>query len=203
MAKPRDKAQALANREKIAELLLMGWPQNQIAQYLEIHPSTVCRDVKRIQKQWQTRSLESYQMYLNQELDKLSLMERQAYLAWLKSQQQEVTMIQEEGDDRQRRVRKTVTQVGNPAFLNTLLQIHDRKAKLLGLGVHQSASSFQQEESSPHVIVVPQEMTWEEWAERYGQEEQPDMQTIEAQVQAMIDAVPPVKIPEWPASLPS
>lgn len=71
----RNPAQRLQDRATIAELTLKGWHQNRIAQYLEVDPAIINRELKSIKAEWKAESLEDTDVYIKSELRRIAMLE--------------------------------------------------------------------------------------------------------------------------------
>ena len=74
-------------RQKVVELYLQSWFQTDIARELGISQTTVCHDLKAIQKQWRESSICNFDALRERELCKIDLLEREAWEAWKRSQE--------------------------------------------------------------------------------------------------------------------
>ncbi len=112
MARPRSEIQRVKDRQVVGELLLKGCNQAQIAQLLEVAPSTICRDVAAIKAEWRQQAMADIYELQQQELERLRLVEHEAWLSW-------------------------ETQKGqgsfNPIFLEVIRRVIGQRAKILGL----------------------------------------------------------------------
>lgn len=135
-APKRSEIQIERDRETITELSLKGWTQQRIADYLELSQSQVNYDLKKIRKSW----LESSNVNINLErkiaMKKLELIEREAWGAWDRSQQPEVTELAErinETINKEKVSRRSVSRVGDPNFLAKVLDVCKERHSILGL----------------------------------------------------------------------
>lgn len=139
----RTKLQRQLDRETVARLTLQGWSQLDIAQFLEIDQSTVSRDLKAIQQQWKESAIRDFDLDRQQELQRLSMLEKEYWKGWERSQQGKETSLTEKlatGKDeagnplgRVKLATRTEQRIGEPAFLNGIQRVIDARCKLLGL----------------------------------------------------------------------
>jgi predicted transcriptional regulator len=148
MAAPkRTPAQRERDREHVATLYLKGWSQSEIANYLEVSQPLISKELKAIKAKWHSEQLEQYEFYIAQELDRLRLIEKEAWEAWERSKQTKEQTLSEKlrsaspddldletGAAKLKIQRRTIDQVGDPKFLEQLLKVHQARAKLLNLG---------------------------------------------------------------------
>jgi len=139
----RSRIQRERDRLTIAELLLKGWTQQRIADFLELDKSGICREVKKLKAQWQAETAEDRNLYIKQELRRLAMLEAEHWAAWERSQQsRETTSLEkllvgkDEGGSPVGRVKqgtRAEQRVGDVVFLNGIQRVIDSRCKLLGL----------------------------------------------------------------------
>jgi IS30 family transposase len=56
-------------------LHLKGWSQQRIADLLELDKSNICRELKKIKDQWKAEAIEDHNLYVQQELRRLAMLE--------------------------------------------------------------------------------------------------------------------------------
>lgn len=146
MTKPgpkRTKVQRELDRQTVAKLALQGWHQVNIAQFLELHQSTVSRDIKAIQQQWKESAIRDFDLDRQEELQRLSMLEKEYWAGWERSQQSKEVSLSERlatGKDeagnpigRVKLATRTEQKVGDAAFLSGIQKVIDTRCKLLGL----------------------------------------------------------------------
>lgn len=124
-------------------MALHGWSQVDIAQYLEIAQSTVSRDLKAIQQQWKESAIRDFDLDRQQELQRLSMLEKEYWAGWERSQQSKETSLTEKlatGRDeagqtlgRVKLATRSEQKVGDAIFLSGIQKVIDTRCKLLGL----------------------------------------------------------------------
>src|SRR5690242_11244148 len=82
---PKDLA-ILQRRKQVAELYLQGWSQPAIAHQLDVSQPTICADLKAIRQDWRDSAIRDFDALRDLELQKLDLIEREAWEAWKRSQ---------------------------------------------------------------------------------------------------------------------
>jgi len=85
-ANKRSKIQRERDRLTIAELLLKGWSQQRIADWLDLDKSNICREVKKIKTQWQAETIENHNFYIQSALRRLAMLEAEHWAAWERAQ---------------------------------------------------------------------------------------------------------------------
>lgn len=134
MAAPkRTKTERIRDRSVISELLLKGWTQAAIGQYLEISQSQVSRELRRIKEDWKKESNRDFDLSVEQELKRLELIERTYWQAWDKSLQPKESTSSEKKGSEVKVGKRTEQRAGNPAYLKGVMECIDRRCKLLGL----------------------------------------------------------------------
>lgn len=119
------------------DLYICGFTQRDIAEILNISHSSVKNYLKEVSEEYQHQAIQLRSEYTNRHLAELQVLRRAAWQAWQDSRQPTVTIQSgtEEGEDGTtiKALSKTVTTSGNPAFLQMVLNIQQREARLLGL----------------------------------------------------------------------
>lgn len=144
MAAPkRSKIQRERDRLTIAELYLKGWSQQRIADLLELDKSNICRELKKIKEQWKSQAIEDHNLYVQQELRRLAMLEAEYWAGWETSQQSKEISLNERlatGRDevgqvlgRVKQATRTEQKVGDATFLNGVLSCVKERARLLDL----------------------------------------------------------------------
>jgi hypothetical protein len=172
MEHPGDKREPIQrerDRQSISELMCKGWSQTKIADYLELHKSTVCRDVKAIKQAWLDSTIEDRNLYVQQELQRLSMVESEYWAAWERSQQSIVTATESEdglmdaveaqmteavGGSALKTTKRTQTTAGNPQFLGGVVKVIETRSKLLGLFPDGSTAGGQLQMSDQQLQVL-------------------------------------------------
>lgn len=136
----RSNGELARDRRVIADLYLKGNTQAEIADVLGCHQTTVSRDLKALQREWQTSSLIDFDEAKAQELAKIDHLEREAWLAYLRSQEDAETFVRKEKrpgtqvvKGAQELTSTTTGQVGDPRFLAIVDKCIARRCKIIGL----------------------------------------------------------------------
>ena len=132
-AKNAKRLQLSARRKEVAHLYTQGFTQMHIAERLGVSQATVSGDLKRVEKQWRADAVRDFDHCREHELQKLSLIEQEAWQAWERSQkpQQSADLT---GDDSSRPTKKRIrNQYGDPRFLALVNQCIATRRALLGL----------------------------------------------------------------------
>ena len=165
---PRGPAEALAiesRRAYVAEFYLKGFKrQDKILECLAgvgivIEQPTVSRDLKAIKQRW----LESQIVNLNEakqkELDRIDLLEREAWKAWDRScRERQVSATERstghlDGDKTKARVTKEGRD-GNPAFLERVAWCINKRCEILGLDAPKKVAPTSPDGQQPYRLTV-------------------------------------------------
>ncbi len=130
---PSKRLALLQRRQQVAELYLRSWTQTAIAEHLGVAQPTICEDLKRIRQQWRDSAIRDFDAAREEELQKLDLLEREAWAAWKRSQEPaESTKVVQDGSGK--RAQKTVEHpVGDPRYLEQVQKCIAARRALLGL----------------------------------------------------------------------
>jgi hypothetical protein len=132
-AKNSKRVQLAARRREVAHLYTQGYTQMKIADRLGVSQATVSGDLKLVEKQWRADAVRDFDLCREHELQKLALIEQEAWQAWERSQkpQQSADLA---GDDSSRPTKKRIrNQYGDPRFLALVNQCIATRRALLGL----------------------------------------------------------------------
>lgn len=122
----------------MARLRLFGHSQTAIADKLGISQATVSRDLETIVQGWKAEAVSDMDEIKAKELAKLDALEVEAYAAWQASKRESQKKVVEDRPGKSGgKFAKIETQQndGDPRFLQALLAIQDRRAKILGFDV--------------------------------------------------------------------
>jgi hypothetical protein len=132
--KPNAKRLALLERRKnVAKRYLRGETQWEIARAFEVNQSTISDDLAAIRKEWLAVTKSDYSERISLELAKIDEIERQAWNAWTKSQENAETLRARMSGDRTDTEKIVRGQAGNPKFLDLVMKCVERRCALLGL----------------------------------------------------------------------
>ena len=133
--KDNDDLAIIQRRKQVAELYLQGWSQPAIAQHLDVCQATICRDLKAIRQDWRDSAIRDFDSLRDTELQKLDLIEKEAWSAWQRSQKpaQSAVITGDGGDQKARKSMKH--QYGDPRFLQLVTHCIGQRRAILGLDV--------------------------------------------------------------------
>lgn len=123
------------------DLFLKGYSYRQISDLLNKHnakmgldyaivpPMRVYKDLKQLLINWKREHEENIDLYITKELSKLDKIEAELWDAWERSKKRIVSKIRQSG----LKTERSETFAGNPRYLDLVLSVQQRRAKLLGL----------------------------------------------------------------------
>lgn len=136
----RSKAQKIKDREQIAALKLRGRTLQQIADAVGVSVMTVRRELKALIGDWQAAAKEDIAAVKARELRKLEALEEEAWKEWERSKEDWVKKSVKKGGTTPAGTKaapetkvETGGQCGDPRYLNVLLGVQERRAKILGV----------------------------------------------------------------------
>lgn len=177
----RSKAQKIKDREQIAALKLRGRTLQQIAEAVGISVMTVRRELKALMGEWQVSAAEDIAAVKARELQKLDALEEEAWREWERSKEDWVKKSVKKGGATAAGTKaapetkvETGGQTGDPRYLQALLGIQDRRARLLGIDAPSKITATNPDgtEERPlgaYVFPVPPGTDLDSWREMAAQ----------------------------------
>jgi hypothetical protein len=133
VAAAKDKMIA-ARRLKVAQMMLRGLNQSDIARKLKVNRSTICRDQKQVMEEWKADRVELLDEYKQIQLARLERQYWQLNEAWDRSIGKVVTTtIKTGGENGEETTEKIEHHAGDPRFQSEMRSIIQEINKLLGL----------------------------------------------------------------------
>ncbi len=123
------------------DLFLKGYSYRQISDLLNkrnakmgldyaiVPPMRVYKDLKQLLINWKREHEENIDLYITKELSKLDKIEAELWDAWERSKKRIVSKIRQSG----LKTERSEIFTGNPRYLDLVLSVQQRRAKLLGL----------------------------------------------------------------------
>jgi hypothetical protein len=142
---PRSSAEELAiesRRCQVAELFLRGIRrQGELAGRVGVNRSTISRDLKALNIRWKESGIRDLDAAKGQELERIDLLEREAWAAWEKSKNGHETTTTEQtttpqGERNKAAIRRE-DQPGDPRYLETIRWCINKRCEILGLNAPQ------------------------------------------------------------------
>jgi len=135
--KKRKKSEIQRDRVLISELYQKMYSQQEIAEKLNLSQPTVSRDISQLIKDWQKSALVNIDIIKSEQLEKINILEREAWIAWEKSKGDLEKMHSEETIVEHRtKKKKYLTKQktsGNTRHLQVIEWCIDKRCELLGL----------------------------------------------------------------------
>ena len=120
-------------RQQVTDLYLQGWSQSAIADHLKVAQTTISLDLKTVETQWRASSVRDFDHLRTVEIQKIDLIEREAWAAWQRSQKPAQSAVVN-GEGATQKARKTLkNQYGDPRFLEQVNKCISQRRALLGL----------------------------------------------------------------------
>jgi hypothetical protein len=174
----RSRVQQLADQTRIAELRLKGHTIPQIVAETKLSRATVMRAMRKATAAWAEARNEALDTIKARELARLDLLEREAFGQWERSKKQHQKKVaeQREGGENDTTVARveTTDQCGDPRYLNTILAIQERRARLLGLDAPHKVTATDvtgEKEVAHYMVAIPAPaQTPEQWAATWQQQ---------------------------------
>lgn len=138
MSKSRKRKTEIEQRQRqVAELTLKGHTQSEIAGRLGVTQPTVSNDLKAIRAAWRQASVRDFDAAFSEQLEMLTLVQREAWEAWERSKGPGHTaVISGAGEGEPSKTRQTIKrQTGDPRFLEQVQKCLAASRALLGLAI--------------------------------------------------------------------
>lgn len=168
----RPTGKRLADRAEIASMRARCFSLSQIAEKTGLSVATIKREWRLISAQWKEQIAEDADVVKSRELAKLDALETEANLAWEKSKADYQKRIVEEkpgstkGTGGRYAKVETGKSNGDPRFLQVLLSIQERRAKLLGTDKPIKVAATDpsgDNEATQYAFPVPPKLSPEDW----------------------------------------
>jgi hypothetical protein len=132
-SKKLSRFQLAQRRRRVVELYLKGFEQAAIARELHISQASVCRDLEAIDRDWRESTIRDFELVRNREVEKLDLVEREAWAAWQRSQSPRGDAVVTENQKGQSTRKSLRHQHGYARFLDIVSKCISQRCVLLGL----------------------------------------------------------------------
>jgi hypothetical protein len=167
-----------SRRAQVASLFLQGIKrQSELAVRVGVDRSTVSRDLKVLNTRWKEAGVRNLDAAKGQELERLDLLEREAWACFEKSKQgRETTTTEqvtgEDGDRTKAAIRKE-EEHGDPRYLAVVQWCIEQRCKLLGLNAPHKIAPTTPDGREPYRLTIEDftqaRQRTEEWRrERFG-----------------------------------
>lgn len=133
--KRRSNGQLARDRRRISDLYLQGWLQVDIANDLSLNQSTISRDIKALQAEWQKSALIDFDTAKAREIAKIDNLEITYHDAWTRSNEDaETVTVKEYADGDIETTTTTKAQVGDPRFMEGVRWCIEKRCKIFNIG---------------------------------------------------------------------
>lgn len=151
MAINRQKQLALRRRrEQVAQLYAQSRTQLEIGELLGVSQATISQDLRQLDREWREAAAQNIEQLRQADLKKLANIEREACLAWERSQKpQQAADIRGNGAGNKTRKRLKY-QYGDPRFLAIRCQCIAQRRALIGLDAPTKVAPASAEPESPY-----------------------------------------------------
>lgn len=133
----RTRFQMLKDQETVARMRYNGAQEIEIAQALGYSQPTASRDIAKIVARWEQSIVGTMDDMRRHELAKLDMMEEELMEQFERSKADYTKKVIEEGSGGKAGSKKgrieTGSQIGDPRFIQAMLGVQDRRAKLIGM----------------------------------------------------------------------
>lgn len=133
-----EKAEVL---KTITRLYIQGYYQSDIAKQVNISQQQVSRYINKIINEWKNSDLININEHKKKELEKLNVIESEAWQAWHNSTKEKLTKIARNKNEVTEKTVKSEDNYGNSIFLKIVLDCIDKRCKILGLNAPVQASA--------------------------------------------------------------
>ena len=148
---PQKKLAILERRKNVAVRYLRGQTQWEIARAFEVTQKTISLDLKAIQAEWLAQAVLDRGEWTARELARIDEVERQAWAAWTKSQENAEILRDKRRGDKSETEKVSKGQAGDPRFLEVVLKCVAKRCELLGLDAEKESDKDASRNAIPGV----------------------------------------------------
>ena len=133
MKKRTTKTGLLERRREVANYALKGWTQAAIARNMRIPPGTVSRDLAATREFWREFPINDFHKARLEQLQKIDLVEAEAWAAWQRSQEPQRSASLTHGKTGEQSRSSLKHEFGDPRFLGEVTRCVAQRSSLIGL----------------------------------------------------------------------
>lgn len=148
----RTEFQILSDKVKIAKYYLQGKTQNEIALEIGVTRQQISYDLKKIIQEWKEERLKDIEEKILIELEKLNLIESEAWEAWSKSKKDAEKITENETKDGVFTSHSLEGQSGHKPFLDMIFKCVEKRLQILGFLVLKNPKKDKEEEDNLELI---------------------------------------------------
>ena len=123
----------LARRREVMTLAHKGWTQTAIASRLKIPQFTVSRDLIAMRGYWRDFPIHDFANVRTEQLQKIDLIETEAWSAWERSQQKKQSAVLTRGKTGEQTRTSLHDQYGDPRYLREVARCVDKRNEMIGV----------------------------------------------------------------------
>ena len=131
--KRKASPQVAARRREAANLTHKGWTQAAIASHLKVPQGTVSRDLAAMREFWREFPVYDFEKVRFEQLQKIDLIEAQAWAAWQRSQGQRHSAALTRGKTGQQTRTSLQDQYGDPRYLREIARCVAQRYEMIGV----------------------------------------------------------------------
>ena len=157
-ATKRTPDQVMRDQAKIAERYLKGFKMIEIAEELKLSMNQIKYDLREIRKRWRQSSVRDFDAHREEQLARLDLLEARA---WHELERSSADYWKRTvGETAQGDIDKEETgvQTGDPRYMTVILNIIERRSKLLGLDAPTKLAPTNPDGDEPYKQIAPDEI---------------------------------------------
>lgn len=132
MKRPTNQ-ELFARRREVMTLAHKGWSQTAIASRLKIPPCTVSRDLAAMRGYWRDFPIHDFENVRTEQLQKIDLIETEAWSAWEQSRQKKQSAVLTRGKAGDQTRTSLHDQFGDPRYLREIARCVAQRTEMIGV----------------------------------------------------------------------
>lgn len=120
-------------RRQVARYFLKGWTQADIARHMNIPQATVSRDLAAMREYWREFPVYDFEKVRLEQLQKVDLIEAEAWAAWQRSQEQQRSASLSHGKAGEQSRTSLKDQSGDPRYLREVARCVAQRYEMIGV----------------------------------------------------------------------
>ena len=122
-----------ARRREVMRLTHKGWTQEEIASHFKIRQSTVSRDLAAMRRFWREFAVYDFENVRFEQLQKIDMVEAEAWSAWERSQQKKQAAVLTRGKTGEQTRTSLHDQYGDPRYLREIARCVAQRNAMIGV----------------------------------------------------------------------
>ena len=131
--KQQSSPELAERRREVLNLTHKGWSQGAIARHLKIPQGTVSRDLAAMRKFWRDFPVHDFEKVRLEQLQKIDVIESEAWAAWQRSLQRRQTAQLTRGKTGEQTRTSLQDQNGDPRYLREVARCVAQRAEMIGV----------------------------------------------------------------------